>query len=848
MAAFRSSVAGRILVGLLALVLALVLALLIAAPAQSSPPPVTVRLNQLGPDVVRPGSTVQASITVTNNGATPITNPVLEMHVSSSRVTDRAMLAEWSRRTPDEPLGRLVASTGLNASGVSAPSAATIAPGANATLTVSAPADSLQLSSEMALWGPRRVALVVRDGASNPVAVVRTFMIWVPSADAAPPGAVDYSVLVPIAAQDPAASVATPQAFNASATSGRLQHIVQIAKRVGVDWWLDPSLLSPPPATPATEEKSTQQPKPQPTPPSGGTAPPSTNPEENSGAKPSDSATPAPTASANPQPPSASQPAQSAPSDGASGNPSAPSASPTPSPTATSTPPTDDETKAKTPAHIIAQTLREHASDHTVLAMPYARTDIASVARAGAHDVRTAALDKTKETLTAAGIDSAGIAVGLAPESASVSSARQESSAGAQILLAPSATVLRKPDAEYLPSMVGRLSSGDKTANETGPIVIAPDSTLSEQFGNLASTVPDDAAILSQRMLAETAVLAGARDGKPAAHIVIALPTDTDPNPATVNALLNRLTGTQWARSKPLSTLLDQAGSTEKTAAHDNGATVPQNTSAPGLGPVTELHAAVSHDGEWDIAQHSDEPAYLPPAVVESVNDQWTRLGNLASALEKPEVLDGLRLEAFAAVSTPLRGHPKETAQAGGALASQVNATLSKVQVVAASSYNLVSSSAGIPVTISNDLPSAVSVRPQLSPDRPLIRIGEDVPLAKIPAHGRGTVTVPVEAIANGKVTLTVQLLTAKGTPISATGGTPLSVNANWENATTLIVVVAMGLLVVVGVLRARHTGSDKRVPGEVGPEPPLPGLEEERAADQERIQHRSDGKHSADS
>ena len=45
--------------------------------------------------------------------------------------------------------------------------------------------------------------------------------------------------------------------------------------------------------------------------------------------------------------------------------------------------------------------------------------------------------------------------------------------------------------------------------------------------------------------------------------------------------------------------------------------------------------------------------------------------------------------------------------------------------------------------------------------------------------------------------------------------------NPSWENWTTLVLVIAMGLLVIVGVARARRTGASTRAPAIHGPEDP---------------------------
>ncbi|WP_262425016.1 DUF6049 family protein [Brachybacterium sp. Z12] len=144
-----------------------------------------------------------------------------------------------------------------------------------------------------------------------------------------------------------------------------------------------------------------------------------------------------------------------------------------------------------------------------------------------------------------------------------------------------------------------------------------------------------------------------------------------------------------------------------------------------------------------------------------------------------------------------------------------------RIDVVPASGYNVISDAVAVPITITNGLDTPITVRVQVTSDRPLVQIGEPM-VVEVPARGQTDAAVDVEAIANGSVTLTTVLTTEDGRPLTAPVGVPLTVNPSWENWTTLLLVIAMGLLVVVGVARARRTGSSTRAPAVRGPEDPL--------------------------
>ena len=137
-----------------------------------------------------------------------------------------------------------------------------------------------------------------------------------------------------------------------------------------------------------------------------------------------------------------------------------------------------------------------------------------------------------------------------------------------------------------------------------------------------------------------------------------------------------------------------------------------------------------------------------------------------------------------------------------------------------ASGYNVISDEVSVPITIRNGLDTPITVRIEVTSDKPLVQVGEPT-VVEVPARGQIDAAVDVEAIANGTVTLTTVVTTTDGQPLTAPVDVPLTVNPSWENWTTLLLVIAMGLLVVVGVARARRTGASTRAPGFTGPEDP---------------------------
>src|SRR5699024_8389367 len=125
-----------------------------------------------------------------------------------------------------------------------------------------------------------------------------------------------------------------------------------------------------------------------------------------------------------------------------------------------------------------------------------------------------------------------------------------------------------------------------------------------------------------------------------------------------------------------------------------------------------------------------------------------------------------------------------------------------------------------VPITIRNGLGTPITARVALTSDKPLVQVSEPI-VFEVPARGQADAAVDVEANANGTVTLTTVVTSTDGQPLNEAAEVPLPVNPSWENWTTVVLVIAMGLLVVVGVARARRTGAATRAPGFAGPEDP---------------------------
>lgn len=462
-------------------------------------------------------------------------------------------------------------------------------------------------------------------------------------------------------------------------------------------------------------------------------------------------------------------------------------------------------------AEQLATTLTQNADGRTVLAMPYAHADRVALQAAGAESLSAAITEAGERTWESTGIEPYGNALATTAQQAQPDTLEAMAGAGATALIVPMSSVRADPSAPVTPSSVGSYGS------EAGTLpVLAPDPTLSAEFSHL--TGARDTEQTRQRLLAETATIASEFTTAPR-HLLIAPDPSAALDGQAAGSVLDTFAEAPWIRSGRTEALLDTV---------EDGTWTTRNQDESGdmltLGEISTQDVRPTGPDETGrytpLAEASSTPL-TSPAVLEDLAGSWERLDRLGSVMDDDAALDGPRLMALSGASVRWRGMTGVPAERARETGNAVDALMGAIHVEPASGYNLISDSAGVPITLSNDLDTPITVRTALSSDRPLVRIDEE-PEVTIPARGQADINVPVEAIANGTVQLTVVVTTADGRPLTEPVEVPLTVNPAWENWTTLLLVIAMGVLVVVGVLRARRTGAATRAPAVHGPEDPV--------------------------
>lgn len=728
-----------------------------------------------GPTALTPGSTLTMTLRLTNTTPSPIAPPRVELRTRTDRITSRAELADWESETGPDVRGPMIGAADL-------PEA--LGPGESREITVAVPADALGYSSQDYLWGARRISLTVFSGTEG-LGSLRTFTVWRPAGSEDADAQLQQSILLPIGAADPGSVIADPAAFAASEADGRLAALRVLSDRPDVDWLLDPALLDPP-ALPVGPQTLT----------------PGQTAEEQATAEEQEQAQQSP-----PAPGAEEAPVSDA--GGAADQGSAPEASAAPAAPGLSAP---LEYAPSAEAVALAEQLRASAAGRTVLGTPFARADVGTMRAAGTRPLLTAIEDRTAQAWEAGGLP-APLTAGVIPAAGATGAALTDAiEAGADVLVVPSASVIADPDT-VTPSGVGTWAGPDGDVP-----VLAPDSALSAQISTM--TQGEDAEARGQRILAETAVISS-EQVTPSRQLLIMPTVQPTTDAAGISALLDRFGQAPWLESASVQQLLDVAGA-EPGAPAATTSTEDGPSALYALGPIApeSVHpTAVDPQGRL---QQRDAPATLARVTPEDLRRLQSSLEDIAilrSVMQDPQQLEGPRDLLLTSSSTALADQPQLISDRTDLAAAQLGQMHQAITVIPASGYNLVSDSAGVPITISNQLDTPITVQIRVRADRPIVDIGEP-PVVEVPARGQTEVVVPIDALANGMVTLTAVLLSEDGQQVSAPVSVPLSVNPAWENWVTMALVAAMGVLVVIGVMRSRRNGPGHRAPAQIGPEP----------------------------
>ncbi len=331
-------------------------------------------------------------------------------------------------------------------------------------------------------------------------------------------------------------------------------------------------------------------------------------------------------------------------------------------------------------------------------------------------------------------------------------------------------------------------SGGDSGSNTTalirtdaGPLqAIVTDPVLSRSLGNAQST-PAEALIARQRFLAETGVLAttATTTGAP---VVVGPAAQWDPNPATVSGIIEAISTAPWLASIPLAKLI--ASSDPDTSRS--------------LSPVS----------------HESKRALRRADHLKKVSASQKKLRLFGSIMAN----QGSLTEPYAAAllrttSGAWRSEVAESEQLLRIIDDELDADISKVQVIGGGVINISSGAGAIPITIANDLPVPVTVGLTLNGTPKVRLITNDLEPISIPANRKVSTEIDAQVIGNGELAVDVQLTNPAGDPIGKPAevilrSTAYAQAASWVVGIAFVLLTA--LLAINSIRRRRQARADR--------------------------------------
>lgn len=123
------------------------------------------------------------------------------------------------------------------------------------------------------------------------------------------------------------------------------------------------------------------------------------------------------------------------------------------------------------------------------------------------------------------------------------------------------------------------------------------------------------------------------------------------------------------------------------------------------------------------------------------------------------------------------------------------------VQIIKGSNINLVSQESRVPILVKNNYNTEVRILIHVGASNLRVRLPKTTSIT-VPANSTVNATVPVQAVANGEVTLFVWLTSFSGVRLGGNENIELRILGDYEAIAIGSLAAVVSLLVVVGVVR----------------------------------------------
>lgn len=199
-----------------------------------------------------------------------------------------------------------------------------------------------------------------------------------------------------------------------------------------------------------------------------------------------------------------------------------------------------------------------------------------------------------------------------------------------------------------------------------------------------------------------------------------------------------------------------------------------------------------------DLPQNATRLALVSQSLeAERSEQQFASVAQDALAITAPR-----RLELLGLLANQWQSNPAGWTSAADAFLAASAVITSSVEVVKSTGINLLADRATLPIAVANSLDQAVTVYISVRPDTGLLAVESSRVKLVIEANSQGKGQIPVQAISNGTVGLTISLTSASGVPIGSPARASINVQAGWETPIVVIVAALVVVLFAFGIVR----------------------------------------------
>ncbi len=197
----------------------------------------------------------------------------------------------------------------------------------------------------------------------------------------------------------------------------------------------------------------------------------------------------------------------------------------------------------------------------------------------------------------------------------------------------------------------------------------------------------------------------------------------------------------------------------------------------------------------------------MPAGTIDELASRLPRLSALAIAATDPAAA-GAEWTAplLLPLASELRGNPALIDAAVETALTAADATADGLTIAEGSDLTLIASSGNVPVSISSTLDHDVTVTVMLASTSPRLVV-ENAPEVTIPANSTAQAIVPVEAISNGRVPVSITLTNLEGTVVATPVSGVIDIHAEWGNAATGLLAALLVALLAFGIFRTVRRG-----------------------------------------